>query len=366
MRIAIALALVMSGSILAQDVRVRVETLPEYNAVFNTQSGWTGGDGDYSIALSKDRILWFFSDSWIGNVRDDKHIDPWMINNAVGIQTGIKASEAKIEFSWGPNKKGKPTAFLVPDRGKGSFWIFGSALTRKGLFVFLQRVIKTDGKGLGFQHVGTTLANVENPLEPPGKWRISQAELPFGSFPEQGATIYGSSVLQENGFVYIYGTSLDLSGPVRQHSPIVSRVEEADLADFRKWRFFSNGKWVAREKEATALTSDGSSEYSVSFVPSIGRYVMVNSRAFSRSILLRTAPTPVGEWTKPQVIYDCPEPEIDKRVNCYAAKAHPELSSTADELIVSYVTNSTDFFHLASDARIYRPRFLKVKFDTSP
>ena len=53
---------------------------------------------------------------------------------------------------------------------------------------------------------------------------------------------------------------------------------------------------------------------------------------------------------------------MDEDIFCYAAKGHPELSLTPDELIITYVANSTDFYKMAADARLYRPRFIRVRF----
>jgi hypothetical protein len=52
----------------------------------------------------------------------------------------------------------------------------------------------------------------------------------------------------------------------------------------------------------------------------------------------------------------------DEDILCYAAKGHPELSLIPDELIVTYVANSTDFYKMAADAQLYRPRFIRVRF----
>src|SRR5438105_2357005 len=45
---------------------------PELNALFEHTDGWTGADGAYSVALSPRRILWLYSDTWVGQVRDGK------------------------------------------------------------------------------------------------------------------------------------------------------------------------------------------------------------------------------------------------------------------------------------------------------
>jgi hypothetical protein len=85
----------------------------------------------------------------------------------------------------------------------------------------------------------------------------------------------------------------------------------------------------------------------------------------SAKIIMRTAERPEGPWSDPEIIYRAPEPSWDKTYFCYAAKGHPELSAP-DELLVSYVCNSTDFAKMAGDARIYKPRFIRLKFDPAP
>jgi hypothetical protein len=60
-------------------------------------------------------------------------------------------------------------------------------------------------------------------------------------------------------------------------------------------------------------------------------------------------------------VYRCPEMNWSPKVFCYAAKAHPELTSAPDELLISYAANSWNFWDLFNDARLYWPRFVRVK-----
>jgi hypothetical protein len=104
-------------------------------------------------------------------------------------------------------------------------------------------------------------------------------------------------------------------------------------------------------------------ELSVSYLPRLQRYVLVYTQnGLSENIRLRLAASPVGPWSAGTTLYRTPEMGWDKTYFCYAAKAHPELSRRDDELIVSYVCNSTDFWKMAADARIYFPKFLRVRF----
>jgi hypothetical protein len=82
----------------------------------------------------------------------------------------------------------------------------------------------------------------------------------------------------------------------------------------------------------------------------------------SKNIVLRVAPTPVGVWSEPTIVYQCPEVAWHEKIVCYAAKAHLSLSTKPDELVLTYIASSSDFFQMAGDARLYRPRFIKLKF----
>ena len=38
----------------------------EWNERFQQSDGWIGGDGAYSVAVTPERTLWLFSDTWVG------------------------------------------------------------------------------------------------------------------------------------------------------------------------------------------------------------------------------------------------------------------------------------------------------------
>ncbi len=65
-----------------------VEPLPEYDALFCREKGWTGADAAYSVALADDVTLWLYGDTWIGDIVDGRHKGATMVNNSVGLQCG--------------------------------------------------------------------------------------------------------------------------------------------------------------------------------------------------------------------------------------------------------------------------------------
>lgn len=350
---------------LAAVPKYSVETVPEYDAVFERTMGWTGGDGVYSVGLGKDVTLWLFSDTWIGPVVAGGHKDATLVHNTVAIQRGAVPSKDNVKFYWGKAEDSKPEALIKPDDGVGWFWIFDGVVAHGKLYLFLMQTVKTDSKEVfGFKQVGTWLGEVENPLDEPGEWRVKQYKIPHGRHAKGGNTFFGSALMKEEKLVYIYGAMEDWSKGFSGRSMIVASVpaEEA-LSDFGAWRFYGEAGWKVELSELTALFEGAATEYSVSYQPGIKKYVAIyTENGMSKKILMRTAPRPTGPWTKPEKVFECPEVDWHATYFCYAAKGHPEISSD-DELIVTYVCNSMDFWQMAQDARIYRPRFLRIRFE---
>jgi len=348
----------------ASQPRVSVEVLPRYDALFERQRGWTGADGAYSVALADDKILWLFGDTWYGEVRGGSHADAVIVNNSIAIQRGRMVPGASVAFYSGQTPAGQPRAFIRPDNNHSWFWIYDGIRVGKSLYLFLVELERTaDLKSFGFKIIGSQLAHVSNPGDPPDSWRWLQQNIPWSRFSTTGDTLFGSSVLKDNQFIYIYGTTEVVNGEMRRKSMILARVPATQLGQFDRWRFYSGGQWEADFNKSSGLCSDMANEFSVSFLAAIGKYVLVYSeKGISKNIVVRFAPEPWGPWSEPRRIYACPEADRSTNVFCYAAKGHPDLSDAPDELIVTYVANSLDFEKVAADATLYRPRFLRVRF----
>jgi hypothetical protein len=344
--------------------RLRVEPLPYYDAAFERTSGWIGGDGATSTALGGERVLWMFGDTFVGRVQNGRRVDARLINNSAAIQTGREPSAAALAFIYRTLPDGGPAAFLQPAEGAGWLWPYHGVRTAEGLFLFLLQIEPAEGPAaFGFKLVATWLGKVTNPDEPPARWNVSQQKIPWG----HERRLFGSSVLLQGGTCYIYGTVDDAAGGIMVKQMIVARVPAEKLGDFSAWRFFAGGEWVAEVDRAGRVCENVASEFSVSYQPAAGRYVLVYTEGgLSANIVLRFSPRPEGPWGEPVPVFRCPEVGWDPRVFCYAAKGHPELAAAADELIVTYMANATDFALLESDARLYRPRFLRVVFSQKP
>jgi len=341
-----------------------VQTLPEYDALFTRTEGWTGADAAYSVALADDITLWLYGDTWIGDIVDGKHKDATMVNNTIALQQGKDPATASVKFFWGTTKEGKAAAFIRPADGVGWFWIFDGVMADEKLYLFLMQIVKTGEEGVfGFKHIGTWLGEVENPHDEPLTWRIKQYKVPYGLYSQDGNLFFGSAVMRDGDFIYIYGAGENWSKGMGGRSMIVARVPYNKMKDFEQWCFFSDGNWQTDVEGVTGLFDGTATECSVCYQPAIKRYVVVyTGNGMSKNILMRFSPTPAGPWSSAYKVFECPEVEWHKTYFCYAAKAHPEISKE-DELIVTYVCNSFDFWQMAADARIYHPRFFRIKFD---
>ncbi|MBI4763393.1 MAG: DUF4185 domain-containing protein [Deltaproteobacteria bacterium] len=340
--------------------RFTVEPLPLYEALFQRDQGWTGGDGVFSVGLDPHRVLWLFGDTFIGEIKEGQHVNFVLVNNTIAVQRGTEPIPGNITFYYGDPVGGKPQAFLRPADEGGWFWPYHGVRTREGLFLFLIQVELSDGPpAFNFRTVATWLALVSNPDDRPEGWQVLQRKVPWSGENR----LFGSAVLVQGENCYIFGTVDEVSRGVRQKQVILARVPAAQLLNFSQWRFFANGEWVAEAERAGPIIPNAANEFSVSFQPALGQYLMLYTQdSLSKHMVFRLAPQPEGPWSESVRFYRCPEVEWDPRIFCYAAKGHPEFLISPEEILVTYTTNSTDPALIESDARFYRPRFLRLRF----
>jgi hypothetical protein len=347
----------------AQQPLITVSELPAYNGLFDREEGWTGADGAYSVALPENKTLWLFGDTWIGKIRDGRHVDAVLINNSLAIQQGKDPASAILLFYYKQAVDGHPQPFIRPSDGKSWFWMYDGVLARDGLYLFLIELERAGPSG--FRLIGTWLGQVANPSDSPVEWHIRLKRIPWARFTPSGDLFFGSAILEDGGYYYIYGIDEAVRNGWHHKYMIVARVPKDRLWDLDQWRFHADGEWKSDMGSLTRLCGEMANEYSVSFLEGLGQYVAVyTEEGISDHIVARKAPTPHGPWSSPVRLYTCPEAAWGPSIICYAAKGHPSLSSTPDALIVTYVANSTDFWQMASDARLYFPRFLQVKFSS--
>jgi hypothetical protein len=329
---------------------------PDLDALFDRANGWIGADGACSVALSPKRILWLFSDTWVGKIRDGRRTDATIVNNSVGVQEGIGE---RVTYSIGRGSDGKPSALIVSTDGRGWFWLQAGVADRSCLLLFLNQVEKTGDKSVfDFRSIGLWLGTVANADKSPESWCVERVKMPNAVFSKDRMLVWGAAGLRVGEDLYIYGTDERRGKGFPNRQMVLARVPVASVGTFAAWRYFRDGTWAKDFRNASPLAGDIASEYSIT--PFGKRYLAVyTERGLSPRIMGRLADHPWGPWSAPTILYECPEMSRDKKVFCYAAKAHPALSA-GQELVVSYIVNSFDFWQVARDAKLYWPRFVRV------
>lgn len=329
---------------------------PDLDKHFQRTEGWTGGDGVFSVALTPQKTLYLFSDTWVGKMENNKHINSTIVNNTVGIQTGNQ-----VEFFIRRDAAGKPQALITPSEGPDWYWLFAGAMVKEKLLICLAQIEKTDEKSVfGFRSIGLKLGVVENPLDDPRQWRVAQTPVPHACFRFGMHRTFGAAMLSTAEHLYIYGTTESTQPIGRKRQLIVARAKLATAHDPGSWEFFGQGTWQNDVEKCEPIADEMASEASVIHLPHRNQYLLVYTRGgMSNEIRGRLAPNPWGPWSAPTTLYQCPETTWDKRIFCYAAKAHTTLSQD-NTIIISYVANSFDFGHMANDTRLYWPRFVEV------
>lgn len=346
--------------------------MPELEALFRPAgSAFRGADANYSVPLGPHRLLWLFGDTWVVPPEAEGRKGAGMIRNSLAIQEIGGALPASPEFFWRTDEKsklpGRAADALAPISDSSWLWPLSGLRLGDHLCLFASQLISAKG-GFGFAGAGNWLLVVNNPDDPPAKWRFTNHKIPFFTHSKTGDRTIGcasvAGIGADSNYVFIYGVHENWVRGMDGRGLIVARVAASELwrGDFDSWEFYSGSGWEKKVDRAKELFLGAASEMSVSYLPGSDQFVAVYSEhGLSPKILARFSPRPEGPWSEPLQLYECPDAAWKKDYFCYAAKAHPELTANPNELIITYATNSMQLGDHVNDLRIYWPRFIQVK-----
>lgn len=365
-----------------QAPKFTVSPADDWNNLLIHTSGWLMADGIYSINMSgketyasdKDSILFLFSDSFMGNIKDEKlQSGCTMVNNTVALLKGNKPDPKQIQFFW-KKESDHMKAVFVPKEKKVKegryFWLgdgFVNADGNKNLYVFTYEMKNTGSGAFGFEQTGTTLLVIPQGSKPPFN-SYKQIELPFSFKDENGKDTnpFGAGIFvntknagskNPDDYIYIYGVY------GRTKKVAVARVLPNQFEDFSEWRFWNGNEWDKDINHATAVTDRVSNELSLTQLPD-GRYALIfQIDGIGSYVAMRLANQPQGPFGSIIKLWDCPEVKVSPNFYVYNAKAHPVISPEG-ELIISYNVNTFKFLEdLNTHTNFFRPRFIRVKFE---
>ncbi len=349
---------------------IAASTMPELESFFRYQEPWLGSDAAYSLNISEfhpNTILWTFGDTLWGRIEDGTKVWTNMTNNSVAL---YNLKNGTIEFYHGQGNIFEMAEWVEADQPFGP-WAFAPFIQNGKIYWFLLAIDLAGWKDPpGDWLADIYLAEVDNPEATPEDWNVNYYPIDFlpVKYDPHSFLWLATNVYVENDTYYLYGildvrdTLLDTKGHF-----VVARTQE-NITNFDSWEFYDGENWSSAPQTVQNGPSDLSTEYSVHYLPSFDKYLLIyqkggiEDRFLKYSIWGRWADTPIGPWGEPQLLYTPPGLYLNESYWAYAVKGHyPYLSETDTEVVVSYVLSSFNEEAL-SNPLLYCPYFVKLTF----
>lgn len=311
-----------------------------YNQLFTRYSGWTGGDQGYSINLPDGRVVWLFGDSFFGPVNADRSRPPGsqFVRNGYLVQNGAQLTELnqQVNGQWMP--------VVSPSDPDEWYWPGDGFVSGNTLYIFQQRFMLDPSQPAGFNFAQTGVDVALFSL--PGLQL--QSVQPFNDDPDVD---WGTAVMEDGGFLYIYGTE---SIPFNKFAH-VSRT--ALDAPFQQMQYWDGTAWTS-DPQATARVRSGLSQAFSVFKHADRYYLLSQENVLGPDIFIWDAPSPKGPFTNKRKLYTTPQPP---GTWTYNAVAHPHTITPQGDLLLCYSINAMDFWRIFDNADLYRPIFLRAR-----
>ncbi|RZB13251.1 DUF4185 domain-containing protein [Streptomyces sp. F001] len=331
---------------------------------------WTGGDGTHSLRLPDGRVLWLFSDTYLGPVHAPPNPSgesyawrdttaPLVRNSAVVMSDGRLSTTlpAPLFPDPAPNQWRWPVAARVEPRSPGS--------SEQVVRVLLWTRAAGQAPWIYGVPLATEVATLSLPdLRVEGIARVSdQQRVPDPS----RRVLFGTTLLTDGGWTYVFGGNDGQAASRPTSSAYVARVPAGGLADPATWEYWDGSAWVTGSRPAPVLgdqrrTGVGSA---FSVVRDEDTYVLFTMAAGARGLTTVTsywACSPTGPWHGPTRSFSPPLPA--GQVAAYNPQAHPDVGGGA-RLVLSYDVNwlatTGASAQINGNVSLYRPRFVTLR-----
>ncbi|MCI3271109.1 DUF4185 domain-containing protein [Streptomyces cylindrosporus] len=328
---------------------------------------WTGGDGTHSVRLPDGRVLWLFSDTYLGQVHRPPNpvgesyawrdtAAPLVRNSAV-----VMDSKGRLESTLpaplfpdpAPDQWRWPVAARVEPRSPGS----PESVVRVLLWV------RTAGQSPWIYGVPTatevaTLSLPDLRVESVVKV-LDQSLVPDPS----RRLLFGTTLVDKGGWTYVFGGDDGQAVSRPASSAYVARVPEGRLADPSAWRYWDGSGWGVKPR-ALRGAKVGSAFSVVQVQGTYVLFTMATGAAGLTTVTSYWSCSPTGPWHGPTKSFSPSLPRAG--VAAYNPQAHPELDGDG-RLVLSYDVNWLETTgasaSINANVGLYRPRFVTVRLE---
>ncbi|WP_405672905.1 DUF4185 domain-containing protein [Streptomyces uncialis] len=339
---------------------------------------WTGGDGTHSVRLPDGRVLWLFSDTFLGRVHQPPNPSgqphTWREMSAPAVRNSgvLMSASGVLERTLpaplfpdpAPDRWRWPVAARVEPRTPGSDervvrvllwtretgrapWIYGVPAATEVATLSLP--------DLRVEGITTVLdqSSVADPAE---------------------RVLFGTAAVADGGWTYVFGGDDGRSALGRHAYAYVARVPDGRLAESGAWRYWDGRGW-SRRAEPRPVLGDGDAKgvgSAFTVVRDGDTYTLFTMAAGTRGLTTVTAYwacSPSGPWQGPVKEFAPPLPEDSGGgggLAAYNPRTHPALG-TDGGLLLSYDVNWLDaapgvaHTEVNRNVSLYRPRFLRLR-----
>ncbi|MFF1741650.1 DUF4185 domain-containing protein [Streptomyces mirabilis] len=335
---------------------------------------WTGGDGTHSVRLPGGRVLWLFSDTYLGQVHGPPNpvgesyawrdtSAPLVRNSAV-----VMSKDGRLETTLptpvfpdpGPGRWRWPVAAHVEPRSPGS----SEQVVRVLLWT------RTAGRTPWIYGVPTS-TEVATLSLPDLRLEGITTVLDQSSVTDPSRRVlFGTSTVDAGAWTYVFGgdDGQAVSRPASQ--AYVARVPRGRLGQPAAWEYWDGSGWAVRARPGPVLGDGRRTGVGSAFTVARdgGTYVLFTMAAGTAGLTTITsywACAPTGPWHGPTRSFSPSLPQ--GQVAAYNPQVHPALSD-GDRLVLSYDVNWLDTTggvsaqaNLSRNVALYRPRFVTLR-----
>jgi hypothetical protein len=314
--------------------------------------GWIGGDSAYSTVLRDGREAFVFADSYIGTAQSDG------VPSFTGLahSTELVGTMNALTSDYGGTFS-VPLP-LIPDiYDPSAIWEPLATYTQGNDQLIFVNEYKGPPGILSLHYTGRSgIAVMSVPSN--GLPKLESVTL----LPDDPIITWGSAVVEDGRYLYAYGA--DISGAKHAVTGMeIARVPVNDSLDLKSWTFWNGSKWVAGASNAVVLQTTNDLTGVVANPDGKGFIgVSVPWGVFNdKTVDLSYSESPQGPWSAPQPVYTIPEITQYRGEMAYFPTFHTELSSSPDQLVVSYnIDTDVGYPVLEQDIHSYQPRFITI------
>ncbi|MDF8262705.1 DUF5005 domain-containing protein [Luteipulveratus flavus] len=371
----LATAAALVGLAPASHADAATDLAAKFQQYGNTSSAWSGGDATNSVQLPDGRVLWFFADTFYGDVRSGGVRGPFdatMIRNSMVLQNGSTMSTVMGGTDAAPRSLTMPSG--VSSDGDDWLWPADQMVSGGYVYKFFQHTVKTNEAppfnflSKGVELVKMPIASITNPSTYTKVTVPPAAQDCNNSTADRTCLLWGTDLLTVGAYTYIYGTEV-VSGLEKYLH--VARVPAGNLS--ATWEYMTATGWRADGATSSKRLMNGVQEgFSVSYIG--GRYVLLTQAIdglLAGDAVVYYSASPEGfDGSSRSRLYSTPETTTQTSRWTYEYRIVEHLSS-GNQIVMSYNTNSRNIDGACANegywtASIYRPRFKTLTLPGTP